>query len=71
MLIFFYTGNTYHNLPLETSKIMDFHVCCGRTHTDLLELLQELSITEKYNTERQNETGAEESDDVAVIYHVG
>lgn len=46
----------------------DFHVW---VHTDLPELPQELSIAEKYNSKRQNETGGEESDDVAVIYHVG
>lgn len=40
------------------------------TPTDLSELPQELSIAEKYNSERQNEAGAEEGDDVAVAGHV-
>lgn len=39
--------------------------------TDLLELSQEPSITVKYKSERHNKTGAEESDDVAVILSVG
>lgn len=43
---------------------------CATTHTDLSELPQEFSITEKDNSKRQNETGAEKSDDVAVIGHV-
>lgn len=40
------------------------------TQTHLPELPQELSIAEKYNSERQNEAGAEEGDDVAVTGHV-
>lgn len=47
-----------------------FRVCCVRTNADLPELSQELPITEKYNSKRQNEAGGEESDDVAVISHV-
>lgn len=39
-------------------------------HTDLSELPQEFSITEKDNSKRQNEAGAEEGDDVAVIGHI-
>lgn len=35
-------------------------------HTDLSELPQELPITEEYNSERQDEAGGEEGDDVAV-----
>ena len=46
-------------------------MCRVQTHTDLPELPQELSIAEKYYSKRQNETGGEESDDVAVIDHVG
>lgn len=38
--------------------------------TDLSELPQEFSITEKDNSKRQNEAGAEEGNDVAVIGHV-
>lgn len=43
---------------------------CATTVTDLSELPQEFSITEKDNSKRQNEAGAEEGDDVAVIGHV-
>lgn len=46
-------------------------MCRVRTHTNLLELPQELSIAEKNDSKRQNEAGGEESDDVAVIFHVG
>lgn len=46
-------------------------MCCVGTHTDLPELPQELSIAEKYYSKRQNETGGKESDDVAMILHVG
>lgn len=48
-----------------------FNVCPVRTHTDLPELPQELSIAEEYHSKGQNETGGEESDDVAVVYDVG
>lgn len=40
------------------------------TVTDLPELPQEFSITEEDNSKRQNEAGAEEGNDVAVIGHV-
>lgn len=46
-----------------------FHVCC--VTFDLPEFPEELSIAEKYHSKRENETGGEESDDVAVIHHAG
>lgn len=39
--------------------------------TDLPELPEEFSIAKEYQSERENETGGEESDDVAVIHYVG
>lgn len=39
--------------------------------SDLSEFPEELSVAEEYHSKRENETGGEESDDVAVIHHAG
>lgn len=67
---FFFFKHRKYILQLAFGKGYGFS-CLLCENLYLLELSQELSITEKYNSKRQNEAGAEESDDVAVIYHVG
>lgn len=46
-----------------------FHERCAIT--DLPKLPEELSIAEEYHSKRENETGDEESYDVAVVNQAG
>lgn len=46
-------------------------LCVRCVRTDLPELPEELPIAVEYHSKRQNETGDEEREDVAVICHVG
>lgn len=64
---------TFYRFPNHDSELLCIYkvnFSCVITHTDLPELSQQLSIAVEYNSKRQNKTGDEESDDVAVIYDV-